>query len=79
MKRSKKAIALILSMLLAFSLLPLSAAAAIRVNNTFAEGVYTGVGIGGYLCNKKLMDEGNYEEIADRARKAVAQAAAHTR
>ena len=33
-------------MLLAVSLLPLSTAAAIRVNNTFAEGVYTGVGIG---------------------------------
>ena len=42
MKRSQKAIALLLSLLMAVSLLPLSAAAAIRVNNTFAAGTYTG-------------------------------------
>ena len=46
MKRSQKAIALLLSLLMAVSLLPLSAAAAIRVNNTFAAGTYTGVGVG---------------------------------
>jgi len=46
MKQSRKAIALILSFILAVSVLPISAVAAIRVNNTFAAGTYTGVGIG---------------------------------